>query len=196
MRKLFASTVRCAEESGLAWHGVEFFWADERCVPPTDPESNYRLADEMLFQPARISPRCIHRIQGELSAAAAARLAGEELSLIADKRDGALPILDLVLLGMGEDGHVASLFPGHSSPALDSNALFVAIDDSPKPPATRVTLGYELIASALEVWVLASGKGKAAALQGSLLSDGQTPLARVIRKRAVTKIFTDISLEG
>jgi len=193
-RKLFAATVQQAQERKIVLQGVEFFWADERCVPPSDPESNFLLADELLFKPARIQRKAIHRIQGEREAAEAARLASEELSLIADKKCGSIPMVDLVLLGMGEDGHVASLFPGDLLTAQDSESVFLAVNNSPKPPANRVTLGYGAIAAAREVWVLASGRGKEPALRQSLSSNGQTPLARVIQQRAVTKIFSDISL--
>ncbi|MEY4384842.1 MAG: hypothetical protein RLY20_125, partial [Verrucomicrobiota bacterium] len=102
-----------------------------------------------------------------------------------------MPKLDLVLLGMGEDAHVASLFPGHSSES-DQTSVFLAVANSPKPPPNRVSLGHGAIAAAREVWVLASGLGKEAALRESLSSGARTPLALVIKNRAFTKIFTDI----
>ena len=164
---------------------VHFFWADERCVPPTDAESNFKMADELLFQPLGVAPERIHRIRGELPPAAGAELAARELAAVA-------PRLDLVLLGMGEDGHVASLFPGE--PELDgaNPAVFRAVTNSPKPPPNRVTLGYAAIAAAQQVWVLASGAGKEAALRESLSPTGRTPLARVLRSRSDAKVFTDI----
>lgn len=162
---------------------VHFFWADERCVPPTDAESNFRMADEFLFQPLGIAPEKIHRIRGELPPAAGAELAAKELSLVA-------PRLDLVLLGMGEDGHVASLFPGEPEADRANPAVFRAVANSPKPPSERVTLGYAAIAAAGQVWVLASGAGKEVALRESLSLAGRTPLARVLRSDA--RVFTDI----
>src|SRR5438445_8009695 len=90
-KKLFASAVQQAAERKVSFKGVEFFWADERCVPPDDPESNFLLADENLFQPAQVSPKSIHRIQGELDVVTAARMAAEELSLIANERLNIIP---------------------------------------------------------------------------------------------------------
>jgi 6-phosphogluconolactonase len=121
-------------------------------------------------------------------------LATEELSLIASERLISVPLFDLILLGMGEDGHVASLFPGDIKTANDQKSIFLAIENSPKPPPQRVTLGHGPIAKAHEIWVLASGQGKEAALRESLSKNGGTPLARVIQHRQVTKVFTDIRI--
>jgi len=193
-KKLFDSAVAQAQRRKLSFEGVEFFWADERCVPPDDPESNFLLANERLFKAAQVSAGSIHRIRGELDVSTAVRLATEELSLIASERLNSVPLLDLVLLGMGEDGHVASLFPGDFKTAEDEKSVFLAIENSPKPPPKRVTLGPGPIAKAHETWVLASGQGKEAALRESLAGRGGTPLANVIQRRQVTKIFTDIKL--
>lgn len=182
-QKFFAAVVARAEAAALA--GVDFFWADERCVPPTDAESNFRMADELLFRPLGIAAENIHRIRGELDPAVAAGLAAAELS-------ARPPQLDLIFLGLGEDGHVASLFPGEPAAARAHPAVFRAVLNSPKPPPARVTLGYGAIAAARQVWVLASGAGKEAALRESLSPTGQTPLAWVLRGRANTRLFTDI----
>ena len=103
-----------------------------------------------------------------------------------------MPVLDLVLLGMGEDGHVASLFPGDLTTGSDMETTFLAIENSPKPPSNRVTLGHGPISVAREVWVLAAGAGKGEALRDSLAPAGRTPLAKVIQSRVATKVFTDI----
>ena len=102
--------------------------------------------------------------------------------------------MDWVFLGMGEDGHVASLFPGESAAVMDRPAIYrnvVAV----KPPPQRITLGYAALAAAREVWVLASGAGKEAILRASLKAEGVTPLARVIASRAQTRIFTDLRID-
>ncbi len=164
---------------------VHFFWADERCVPPSDAESNFKMADELLFRPLGIAPDKIHRIRGEDSPAAAVKNAGAELSRLAAP-------LDLIFLGMGEDGHIASLFPNASSEILHCAAPYLAVTNSPKPPPNRVSLSYAAIVAARQVWVLASGPGKAAALAESLAPQGRTPLARVLQSRERTVIFTDI----
>ena len=93
---------------------------------------------------------------------------------------------------MGEDGHVASLFPGEREADGASPAVFRAVMNSPKPPPNRVTLGYAAIAAAKQVWVLTSGAGKEAALRESLSPTGRTPLARVLRARSDARVFTDI----
>jgi 6-phosphogluconolactonase len=101
--------------------------------------------------------------------------------------------LDLIFLGMGEDGHVASLFPGEEDEAISSEAVYRAVT-AVKPPPRRMTLGYAAIVAATEVWVVASGAGKEGALKESLSPTGKTPLARVLNRRAQTKILTDIML--
>jgi len=190
-RKLFEVLSQSAAQDLLSH--VEFFWADERCVPPGDPESNFRVADECLFRPARISPASIHRIRGELELHEAVAAATEELRRVsgANGRDS-MPVFDLVLLGMGEDGHVASLFPAHHETAEDMESIYLSVENSPKPPPRRVSLGHGPIRAARQVWVLASGMGKEVALRNSLAPAGATPLARVIQGRSVTRVLTDI----
>ena len=102
------------------------------------------------------------------------------------------PKLDLIFLGMGEDGHVASLFP-EDKEALESKAVYRVVT-SPKPPPRRITLGFPALAAAHEVWVLASGEGKAEALRQSQSPKGNTPLAKVLRDRTHTEIFTDFDI--
>ncbi len=193
-RTLFAAVVELSQAGGVSFAGVHFFWGDERCVPPDDPESNFAAAHQHLLQPLGIPPDNIHRLRGELSPDAAAAAGTAEIQRVVPPSEDGQPLLDLVFLGLGEDGHVASLFPGELASALSSPAIFRAVRNSPKPPPERVTLGYRGIAAARQVWVLASGAGKMAALNASLQSAGQTPLARVLRSRRQTRIFTDIPL--
>ncbi len=169
---------------------VHFIWGDERCVPPTDPESNYRLADELLFRPANILPDRIHRIRGELTPETAAAEAERELVTLAPAQADGFPEIDLVLLGMGEDGHVASLFPGESKDIMQMRAVYRSVV-AVKPPAHRISLGYGVLAAAREVWVLASGAGKEAALVESLRAGGTTPLARLLKLRKQTRLCVD-----
>lgn len=175
------------------WQNVHFFWADERCVPPDHPESNYGLASRALLNLAPVPPRHLHRIRGELDPREAASAAEEELRRVVPAPNSGEPVLDLVFLGMGEDGHVASLFPGEPHAAESDPALYRPVIAS-KPPPSRVTMGYGLLAAAREVWVLVSGPGKTPALLESMRVDGGTPLARLLRLRRGTEIFTDCPL--
>ena len=194
-QKFFAATVEQAASRKISFAHVHFFWADERCVPPTDPDSNFRLANELLFIPLKISETQIHRLRGEISPQAAVTIAEEELCQIASPGKNNQPVLDLVFLGLGEDGHVASLFPNSGMKMLDTFVSFVVIENSPKPPPRRISLGYEALKHADKIWVFASGSGKDGALRESLKPDGRTPLAQVIRLRAGTKIFSDIRMK-
>jgi len=190
-RSFFASTANLARAREVSLGAVHFFWADERCVPPTDVESNYRMAQEFLFSPLSIQSNRIHRVRGEQPPDSAAARAEAEIRSIAPINADGQPVLDLVLLGMGEDGHVASLFPGEPEVVRSNKAVYRAVTDSPKPPPNRVTIGYATIAAAKQVWVLVSSSGKAAALRESLEPSGQTPLARVVQSRSQTRLFSD-----
>ncbi len=170
---------------------VHFFWADERCVPPDDSESNFRPARELLFVPLKIADAQIHRIPGEMPPEAAAARAASEIRRVAPLNAAGQPVLDLVFLGMGEDGHVASLFSGEPETAISGPAVYHAVENSPKPPLNRVTLGYATLAAARQVWVLVSGPGKEAALRESLSPAGKTALGRLIQSRPNTRIYND-----
>jgi 6-phosphogluconolactonase len=146
---------RCYEllsEMDVAWGRVSVLFGDERCVPPDHPDSNYQMAREALLD--RVAPATVHRMPAELGPDEGAKLYARAVE--------ALTPLDVVVLGVGEDGHTASLFPGH--PALKAAGLTVGIHDSPKPPPQRVTLTLGALQSARRVIILATGKGKADAV--------------------------------
>lgn len=146
---------RCYEVlTGLdvAWGRVTVLFGDERCVPPDHPDSNYRMARETLLD--RAAPATVHRMPAELGPDEGAALYAPVVAALAP--------LDLVLLGIGEDGHTASLFPGH--PAVDAKGWAIGIKDSPKPPPERVTLTLSTLRGARSVIVLATGAGKADAV--------------------------------
>lgn len=196
-RNFFIEIVKLARalpDSGKTlFANVHFFWADERCVPPDDPESNYGVAQQLLLGPLEIVAEHIHRLRGEGDEGAALRLAVEEISRVAPvSQAGGQPVLDMVFLGMGEDGHVASLFPGERAEVMSSPAVYRGVT-AVKPPPRRITLGYGALAAAREVWVLVSGKGKEQALRESLSAQGKTPLARVARSRSDTRVITDLT---
>jgi len=137
---------------------VDWWFGDERCVAPDHPESNYRLAYDTLFGPAGVSPQRIHRIRGEDPPEAGAAAYDEELRACLPRGESNLPTLDVALLGLGEDGHTASLFPG--DPALQvADRLAVPVVAS-KPPPNRITLTLPVLRAARLVLVLATGAGK------------------------------------
>lgn len=143
---------RLLAERPLAWGRVTVLFGDERCVPPSDPESNYRMAKQELLD--RVHPGSVHRVPAELGA--------EEGAQLYDRVVRGLSPLDLVLLGMGPDGHTASLFPGH--PALDAPGCAVAVHGAPKPPPDRVSLTLGALREARRVVFLITGDDKAEAL--------------------------------
>lgn len=136
----------------VKWGRVTILFGDERCVPPDDPESNYRMARESLL--AHVAPASVHRIAGELGP--------DEAAAAYDRVVASLAPLDVVLLGVGEDGHTASLFPGH--PEVQAKGWAVAVRNAPKPPPDRVSLTLPALQGARRVIVLATGAGKAEAV--------------------------------
>ncbi|PYS50076.1 MAG: 6-phosphogluconolactonase [Acidobacteria bacterium] len=141
----------------LDWSKVHIFFGDERCVPPDDAESNYRMANEAMLSRLPIPARNIHRVQGVGDASANARLYEDELRTFFN--DAAWPRFDLVLLGMGEDGHTASLFPGSS--ALNELEAWVAANWIEKFNAFRITLTLPAINHAAHIAFLVTGENKA-----------------------------------
>jgi len=190
--KTFSSAVaNLAQARKLDLKSVHFFWGDERCVPPTDAESNFAIAQQLIFTPLAIPETQIHRIRGEDDPAKAAKVAEAELRRFAPASPDKEPIFDMIFLGLGEDGHTASLFAGEAAKSVNDKSVFRPVV-GPKPPPRRITLGYQTIAAAREVWVLASGAGKEKALRESLKADGKTSLGRVLKLRSQTRIYTDI----
>ena len=162
-------TYELLSELPVPWGRVSVLFGDERCVPPLDPESNYRMAKESLLD--RVNPTTVYRIPGELGPD---RGADEYASVVA-----AVAPFDFVLLGVGEDGHVNSLFPGHR--ALRSSALTLGIHDSPKPPPERVTMTFEALRDAGRILIIATGAGKADAVAAA--RRGETPSGMIASAR-------------
>jgi 6-phosphogluconolactonase len=160
---------------GGSWARVGVWFADEREVPPGDPESNLRLARETLIEPAGIPSANVHRMEADrpdLEAAAA------------EYESGFPSAADVMVLGVGEDGHTASIFPG-SPLVLEETRRIAVIRDSPKPPPVRLTITPRALREARQVLVLAIGTGKASAVAHALAADGapsRTP-ARLVRDR-------------
>lgn len=174
-KRFLEAVARPPDSNNSDWSSVHFFWSDERCVPADDPESNFGLAHDLLLAPLKIAKAQIHRVRGEDPPAMAAAEAEAELRRIVPVEPGGQQPLDLVFLGMGEDGHVASLFPGESEELMASETVYRPVI-AVKPPPHRVTMSYATISAARQTWVLASGAGKEAALRESLDPGGRTPL--------------------
>jgi len=165
----------------VPWANLHLFWVDERCVPPTDAESNYRMTNEVMLSKVPLAPEQIHRMEGELDPAVAA--SRYEALLRAEFRlEGAeTPVFDLVLLGMGDDGHTASLFP-HTAALHELNRLVVA-NHVPQKETWRVTLTWQVIDRGREVAFLIEGAQKTDVLHEVLLGayDPETHPSQLIR---------------
>ena len=151
------------------WSDIHFWFSDERCVPPDHEESIFRLVQETLVAPGAE----IHRAPGELGPEEGARVYAENLGDV---------VLDVALLGMGTDGHTATLFPGH--PMLHAEGLTAPVRDSPKPPPERITLTLPYLNSSRRILLVATGASKADALARVIAGpDEQTPASLLDRDR-------------
>lgn len=164
----------------LRWDGIHFFWGDERHVPPDHPDSNFRMAREALLDHVPVPPGNIHRIAAEEPDAAVAAARYEaELRAFFHLSPGEPPRFDLVLLGLGADGHTASLFPGTAA-VHETEKLVVAVWVEAQK-AFRITLTPAVLNAAARVIFLVSGEEKAAALAGVIGSGGARYPAQVVR---------------
>lgn len=151
------------------WSRVHLFWVDERAVPPTDPESNYKLAQEFLIGPAGIPRRNVHRIEGELVAERAAEHYTAEIRRFFGLEEGEIPHFDIVQQGMGPEAHTASLFPGE--PLIEDREGIAAAVRTPKPPPWRVTLLPGALLAAHHTVFLVTGEDKAPAVRAVFLDE-------------------------
>jgi 6-phosphogluconolactonase len=144
--------------SKFRWDHVHLFWVDERMVPPTDPASNYRLAEDCLIKPAHIPQRQVHRIFGEIAPKTAAARYIEEIRDFFGLEEGDMPRFDVVHRGMGPDAHTASLFPGE--PLIDDREGIAAAVFAPKHNQWRVTLLPGALLAAKHTVFLVTGGDK------------------------------------
>ena len=161
------------------WSKADFFWGDERAVPPDHPDSNYAVARRLWLEPAGVPASRVHRMKAESPdlAQAAADYAAE-----LEGAAGSPPRLDLVLLGVGPDGHVCSLFAGHPVLAVHDRTVAV-VEDSPKPPPRRLTLTLPVVVGAELVVVVALGRGKAEIIRSAIEDPASAlPVALVARQ--------------
>jgi 6-phosphogluconolactonase len=167
----------------VPWEDVHFFWGDERCVPPDHPDSNYRMVHELLLSKVKIPARNIHRMAGEKDPSVAAAEYENELKEFFHLSAGELPTFHIVLLGLGEDGHTASLFPG-SAAASETERLVIAAHVE-KLNADRLTLTLPVLNHAERVIFLVDGKSKSATVKEILGATNVSPYPAAQVKHAV-----------
>ena len=174
---------RSPARAAVDWGRVDIWWGDERFVATDDPERNELQARQALLDALPLDPRRVHPMgaaggpDGQDADAAAERYADELRAAAA--ADHELPAFDVLLLGVGPDGHTASLFP--EAPGVHDERLVVGVHGSPKPPPTRISLGFEALNAAREAWFVVAGGDKAPAVQVALSGAGpsQVPAAGV-----------------
>jgi 6-phosphogluconolactonase len=171
------------------WSGVELWFGDERCVGPDDPESNYRMVTQSLLARAAIDPARVHRILGELGPHEAARTYAAELCDHVPRDESGTPVLDVVVLGLGPDGHTASLFPGGEE--LESRDICVPVLRAPKPPPQRVTLSLGVLRAARRCVMIATGASKADAVAAVLAGPDRHVPASLLRTGRLELIVDD-----
>ena len=184
--KVMAAIAASPARDAVDWRLVDFWWGDERFLAAGDPERNETGARSALLDHLDLDESLVHVIpgpdgpDGDDPDAAAARYAAELAAAAARACDGAsaggegVPVFDVLMLGIGPEGHVASIFP--DSPAAHADGTVVAVRDSPKPPPTRISLTFGALQAAREVWVLASGAEKAEAVAAARSGVGQVEL--------------------
>lgn len=173
-----------AQAGDLPWSKVQLTFGDERCVPPDHADSNYRIARESLIDPSGIPEGNVFRMRGEIDPAEAAEEYAAKLAAVARRIGEARYTHDVLLLGLGEDGHIASLFPG--STALDESERNVLPVIGSKPPPQRISLTFPVINSSRQVLFLVPDVAKRAIVDGVIDGDPQYPASRVRAQERVT----------
>jgi len=166
-----------AEAHDFPWDRVRFTFGDERCVPPDDPQSNFRMARENLFVPAAVPEKSIMRMRGEINPQIAAQEYEDQLNAIAIESGERIYQHDLILLGLGDDGHTASLFPGTAG--LEETRRLVVANFVPKLNAGRLTFTFPLINHARHILFLVGASKSPQLIERVLAGDQQFPAARV-----------------
>lgn len=177
-----------AHAADFPWSRVHFWWVDERCVEQDDSRSNFAAARELLLKPAGVPNSCIHRIQAELSPELAARNYGMEIENYLPRSAQGVPCFDWVMLGVGTDGHLASIFPG--VPLLNAHP-WVGVSRSPDGLA-RITLNAEVLVSARRLCFLVTGSEKRSlldALDASSPKVSTLPVAQIMARRPDAQWF-------
>jgi 6-phosphogluconolactonase len=176
----------------MPWPSTHVFWGDERCVSPDRPESNYRTARELLLDHVPVPENHLHRIPAEQGGETAAAHYQRELEVFFLSSAGEtdyFPVFDCMLLGMGRDGHIASLFPGTRSPGEEKRWVMSSTAPEGVTPRERVTLTLPVIERAKRLLILVSGAGKRDILHGALDSPRPELPVSMIRPRGECKVY-------
>lgn len=174
-RPIYQEVARIGAE--LPWERVFITFGDERCVPPEDEKSNYRMARESLLLPAAVPERSVARMRGEIDPQIAAQEYEEQLDVLAAQKGEMIFRHDLILLGVGDDGHTASLFPGTA--AVEEGVRKVVANFVPKLHTWRITFTYLLLAHARRICFIVNSAKQQALIAKILDGDPQYPAARV-----------------
>lgn len=181
---IFLGALRQAQ---VDWRRITLFWADERAVSPDDSESNYGIAERILLQPLGANaPTAIRMPTNKMPLGQAALWYDDALATYLHNGG-----LDLAILGVGEDGHICSLFPGHRA-LMQDDLRAVAIEDAPKPPTGRLSLTLRFILQTKKIWLIAIGPRKLPVLQAAMSkTSNTTPLDLLMRQAKDVTVFTD-----
>lgn len=172
----------------IPWKRLQLYWVDERCVPPDHPESNFGMTSRLLLDKVPLSGLQIHRIHGERDP----ELEAKRYSALIDHlliKKGVFPVFDCVLLGIGEDGHTSSLFPGQESLLISSDTYAVSLH--PQSGQQRITLTGLPILHARNVLFFVTGKEKRAVIQQVIQGEDKYPAGYIIGRLSESELFTD-----
>jgi 6-phosphogluconolactonase len=181
---IFLGALRAAQ---VDWSHITLFWGDERAVKPDDPESNFGVANQMLLKPLGARAPRAFRMPADLPNLGEAALHYDQ-TLAHELRDG---FLDLAILGVGDDGHVCSLFPGHRA-LIDDDLRVVAVEDAPKPPPRRLSLTLPFLRQTKKIWLVMLGSRKLPVLHAAMSKTQRlTPLDLLLHQAKDVTVFTD-----
>jgi 6-phosphogluconolactonase len=162
-KKLFQLLAEPYYKDRIPWQKLHLFWGDERCVAPEHPDSNYKMTRDALLSKISFPENNTHRVPAEMTPAIDAARAYDQSLKVFFKHERPFPAFDVMMLGMGDDGHTASLFPGTT--ALEENEKWVASTYVEKLSASRITLTYPVINNSRRILILCAGEGKASVLK-------------------------------
>jgi 6-phosphogluconolactonase len=189
-RGIYEEIAKRADQYNIRWPLLHFFWGDERCVPPDNPDSNYTMAMQAMLSALPVPEANIHRIIGEADPEVEAKRYDEELRVLLPKNMHGVPCFDWIHLGIGEDGHTASLFP--QSDALSVTDQMCTVTRHPNSGQQRITVTFPVLLASTRITLFATGTSKtdilAAAMRGG---EDKYPAARILRSHPSVEVIAD-----